>query len=331
VKSTALGSLAPRQKSSATQASARRSGHQKAIWVGAVVCSVLLITTAALVTVLPRSGPSPNSSQRINYIGLYQRNTSDSYADVAAFTAATGVRADVLTYYSSWLEPFQTRFATAAAQNGAVPMVEIDPVNVSLAAIASGRYDDYLSSYAQAVRAYGHQVILSFGHEMNGNWYSWAYTHASPAAFVAAWRHIVTLFRGLAVRNVTWLWTVNVIDTSGGIPPPAQWWPGGSYVTWVGVDGYYYEPSWTFSSLFGPTIAAVRALTHDPILIAETGAPQGRNQPSKIADLFAGIRLYGLVGFVWFDARADRDWRLTSPAAFAAFHQGAETYRRPNS
>lgn len=330
VKNTGQGSLAPRQELHLKPANARR-GQRIAICVGVVVCVASLITAGVLVTALPRSGPSPNPTQRISYIGLYQRSTPDSSTSVAAFTAATGVRPDVLTYYSSWLEPFQTRSAATAAHDGAVPLVEIDPQNVSLAAIASGQYDNYLTSYARAVRAYGHQVILSFGHEMNGNWYSWAYTHASPVAFVDAWRHIVTLFRGLAVRNVKWLWTVNVIDIAGGIPPPAKWWPGGSYVTWVGVDGYYYEPSWTFASLFGPTIAAVRTFTPDPILITETGAPQGQNQPSKIANLFAGIRLYGLLGFVWFDVRADRDWRLLSPAAFAAFHQGAETYHRPSS
>ena len=56
-----------------------------------------------------------------------------------------------------------------------------------------------------------------------------------------------------------------------------------------------------FAPLFGPTIAAVRALTADPILIAETGAVPAAGQPAKITDLFAGIRSYGLLGFVWFD------------------------------
>ena len=76
----------------------------------------------------------------------------------------------------------------------------------------------YLTTYAEAVRSYAHPVILSFGHEMNGHWYPWGYTHTSPTTFVAAWRHIVTLFRQMDVRNVTWLWTVNIMDPLGGIP-----------------------------------------------------------------------------------------------------------------
>src|ERR1039458_1775063 len=117
------------------------------------------------------------------------------------------------------------------------------------------------------------------------------------------WRHIVKLFRILGARNVTWLWTVNIINDTqrGRIPSPRPWWPGSSYVTWVGIDGYYLKPNWSFAPLFGPTIAAVRSLTSSPILIAETGATPASDQPAKINDLFAGIRSYGLLGFVYFN------------------------------
>ena len=235
-------------------------------------------------------------------------------------------------YYSGWLEPFQTSFAATVARHGAVPLVQIDPTDISLAAIAAGRYDAYLISYAEAVRAYRDPVILSFGHEMNGTWYSWGYRYTSPATFVAAWRHIVTLFRHLGTPNVTWLWTINIIKTQHGrIPGPAPWWPGGSYVTWVGIDAYYLEPSWRFVPIFGPTITAVRELTGDPILIAETGATAADGQPEKIADLFAGVHTYELLGFVWFNAVASQDYRMNGPAAFAAFRKGARTYAAPTS
>ena len=214
-------------------------------------------------------------------------------------------------------------FAVAAARHHAVPLVQIDPTGIRLRAIAAGRYDAYLSSYAAAVRAYGGRVVLWFGHEMNGDWYSWGYHHATPAAFVAAWRHIVTVFRQQGASNVTWLWTVNVIEKKPAIPSPAAWWPGRAYVSWVGIDGYYLRPSWKFAPLFGPTIKAVRALTLDPILISETAATPAAGKPAKIADLFAGIRAYGLLGFVWFDVDKNRDWRLASPAAIAAFQRGA--------
>jgi mannan endo-1,4-beta-mannosidase len=264
------------------------------------------------------------------YLGVYTPGVPGSYTGVSAFAARTGVRPGIVVYYSGWPETFQAGFAAAVAEHGAVPLVQMDPTGVSLTAIASGKYDAYLRSFASAVKAHRGPVILSFGHEMNGSWYSWGYKHTSPAVFVATWRHIVTVFRATGARNVTWLWTVNVMKRPH-IRSPVHWWPGSRYVNWVGIDGYYYKPSWKFASLFGPTIKAVRSLTLDPVFIAETGAAQAAGKTGKIADLFAGIRAYGLRGFVWFDARRKRDWRLAGPAVLAAFRHGAQTLSKPAS
>jgi mannan endo-1,4-beta-mannosidase len=279
----------------------------------------------------PELGNSVLPTTPGSYTGLVTASVPNSYAGVRAFTAATGVTPNVIPYYSGWLEPFQASFARTVANRGAVPLAQIDPTDVSVAGIAAGWYDGYLDSFATAIRAYRSPVIVSFGHEMNGDWYSWSDGHTTPRVFVAAWRHIVTLFRARGASNVTWLWTVNAISAQDGVPSPRPWWPGSSYVTWVGIDGYYLTSSSTFVSLFGPTIAAVRELTHAPILISETAAAPTANQPAKIADLFAGVRLYGLLGFVWFDAKGTQDWRLSSSAAIAAFRRGSEKYRRGGS
>ena len=265
-----------------------------------------------------------------SYVGAFAKGVPGTYDPVVSFADATGVHPNIALYYSGWYEKFQSTFAIQAKENGAVPFIQIEPRGVQFAAIAQGAYDAYLKAYATEVASYGARsgqaVIIGFGHEMNGYWYPWGRGHVRPAVFVAAWRHIVTVFRQQGADNVTWLWTVNIIDPARGIPSPAAWWPGDSYVTWVGIDGYYLKPSWTFASLFGPTIKAIRALTLAPILISETGAAPATGQPAKITDLFAGTRSYGLLGFVWFDAKGTQDWRLSGPAALAAFRQGAKTY-----
>jgi mannan endo-1,4-beta-mannosidase len=321
------------------QSRRRQGGPRRSVTTGIAVIAAAAI---ALGVILYNKSADPSGPLPVHlppasgsYLGVYANGVPASYAGVTAFTSAIKSKPDVLMYYNGWYVPFPDKFATTAANNGAVPLVQMDPDGISVAGIASGRYDGYLSAYAEAVRAYRHPVILSFGHEMNGDWYSWGYRKTSPAAFVAAWRHIVTLFRALGARNVTWLWTVNIINDTrhGRIPRPGQWWPGGSYVNWVGIDGYYLKPSWKFAPLFGPTIGAVRKFTGDPILIAETGAVPAAGQPAKIADLFAGIRLYGLLGFVWFDTSNSigQDFGINSPAAIAAFRKGASTYTRPGS
>ncbi len=320
----------------------RRARASRA-WLAAAVTSAVLAGAGTLALMLPGPGapapPRPSAGRfalpatPASYLGWYPAGVPRSYAGVSAVSAATGVKPGLVPYYSGWFEPFQLSFAAAVASDGAVPIVQMNPDGIRVAAIASGRYDGYLRRYAGAVRGYHRPVIMSFGHEMNGDWYSWGYKKTSPATFIAAWRHIVSLFRALGARNVTWLWTVNIIDDPhyGKIPSPARWWPGRKYVTWVGIDGYYYHPSTAFSSLFGPTIAAVRQITGAPILIAETAAVPAAGQPAKIADLFAGVRLYGLLGFVWFDVTHPENWRLSSPGALAAFRRGAREYRRPTS
>jgi len=299
----------------------------------AVIASALAVLNAGRPSRAgPAATPAPSARAGLpaapgSYLGVYSPASPASYAGVTSFAMATGVRPKLVVYYSGWSEPFQAGFAATAARHGSVPMVQIDPTGVSMSAIASGRYDAYLDTYARAVRAYHHPVVLSFGHEMNAPWYSWGYVHTSPAAFVSAWRHVVTVFRRLGAGNVTWLWTVNVIQSRDGRTlRPAPWWPGSSYVTWVGVDGYYLNPSWQFTAIFGPTIVALRELTRDPILIAETSVTHTAGQPGKIADLFAGIHAYGLLGFVWFNAVTSHDYRIANPEATTVFRREARGF-----
>jgi hypothetical protein len=177
-------------------------------------------------------------------------------------------------------------------------------------------------------------VVIGFGHEMNAPWYSWGYQHLPASTFVAAWRHIVTLFRSEGADNVTWLWTLQADETGTG--PVASWWPGAQYVSWVGIDGYYYRPSDTFASVFGKTIDQVRAFTSKPLLLSETAVGPGADQFAKIQDLFHGIAAYKLLGLVWFDKDQysgiqHQDWRIEdSPTATISFRLGVLRELAPN-
>jgi hypothetical protein len=294
----------------------------------AIMAVCLFVAAGAAVGYLIASSGSPKfaikPTQYVCYLGVHESDAPGSYLETEEFAQSVGRSPNIVSYYGPWGEPFNVKFANLAASHGAITTVQIDPQNVSLASIASGEYDGYLRSFAGAVAGFRGRVVLSFGHEMNGNWSSWGYGHTSPATFVAAWRHIVQVFRAAGVTNVIWLWTVNVVDNSPLIPNPSPWWPGSRYVNWVGIDGYFYLPSQSFSEVFGPTIVDVRGFTEDPILINETGAEQSASQTAWINDLFAGVRAYGLLGFIWFDENVQgRSWRITSPEAFASLNRGA--------
>ena len=150
---------------------------------------------------------------------------------------------------------------------------------------------------------------------------------------MAAWRHVVQVFRAAGAANVTWLLTLNIAFPGSG--PVSAYWPGASYVGWVGIDGYYVRPRDTFQSRFMPTIRAVRKLTHKPLLISEAAVGPAAGQIRGIRNLFAAIRRYQLTGLVWFDKAQHhgiyhQNWRLEdNPAALAAFRRQAQGFGRP--
>lgn len=176
-----------------------------------------------------------------------------------------------------------TRLGQASAQ-GSVPELTWMPCNFGvsgscgssgtafpLANIAAGDYDPYITSVADAMKAYGQPVLLRFAHEMNGGWYPWGNTQGNtPAQYVAAWQHVHSIFAAEGATNVYWLWTPNVTghDTS-------VYYPGDAYVDFVGADGYN-GPSYggwrTPSAIFGPVLTNIRSFTSKPIIIGEVGA-----------------------------------------------------------
>jgi mannan endo-1,4-beta-mannosidase len=296
--------------------------------VGLAAAAVVAITAGMHFQHASGAVPPPSTAARstapMSYLGLYEPTSPQSYSGVDRFTRLIGYRPNIAVYYSGWWEPFQLHFARAAREHRAIPMVQIEPRDVSLAAIASGEYNSYLRAYARVVRRFGHPVILSFGHEMNADWYGWGYRHTSPSVFIAAWRHIHNLFDATGTTNVIWLWTVNVV---GGpqVSAVKAWWPGASYVTWIGVDGHYFQPHIKFVDLFGATLGQVRRLSRSPVLIAEAGiAPYVGI--SKIADLFSGAQSHGVIGVVWFDVQGHNMRVVNNPAAIAAFRAAASKY-----
>lgn len=301
----------------------------------AVVIAVLTVVFA--VELISRSSGTDGSlpESPASYLGVYESGTLKTYQPVTTFTQVIGRQPNLVGYYSGWGEPFQASFAEMVSKHAAATILQWDPTSVSVARIADGSYDGYLRSFAASVRSFGDPVVIGFGHEMNAYWYSWGYGHLPPSTFVAAWRHIVTLFRSQGANNVTWLWTLQADEPGTG--PISSWWPGAKYVDWIGIDGYYYHSYETFFSIFGKTIAQVRAFTDLPVLLSEVAVGPAAGQAVKIPDLFAGMHEYGTLGLVWFDIAQDQgvyhqDWRIEdNPDAEKAFKQGvsALTLTRP--
>ncbi|MGO9081541.1 MAG: glycoside hydrolase family 26 protein [Streptosporangiaceae bacterium] len=298
--------------------------------------TAVLAAAVALIFLTLRVATSPFAASPVHvtlpsvptsYLGAFERDAPPSYQPVQVFTGAAHEAPNLVGYFSGWAEPFAIRFAKAVSQHRMIPVVQIDPTYASVQDIADGSYDSYLRSYADSVRAFGGPVVIGFGHEMNAPWYSWGYGHVPAQTFVAAWRHIVSLFRGQGADNVTWMWTINADEPGTG--PITTWWPGRQYVTWVGIDGFYTRPSDTFRRIFARTVSQVRVFTAQPILISESAVSPRLNRFAKIGDLFHGVHSFGMLGLVWFDMNQhggidQQDWRIEGNLlAETAFRLGA--------
>jgi hypothetical protein len=261
-------------------------------------------------------------------MGAYETESPSNWSGMAEFGSITGVTPKITLYYSAWNSGFNTSFAETARSHGDYVFIEFQPDDVTIPSIVAGDSDTYLREYAIAVRNFKYPVIVSFAHEMNGNWYSWGVGHTSPSDFVAAWRHVVDIFREEGASNVTWVWAVNSTNVAKGSLRP--WWPGANWVNWVGVDGYYYFNGDSFDSVFGQTIAQIRTFSKAPVMISETAVGTTKDRESQIAGLFKGARADHVIGLIWFDATQDdgifhQNWRLEdSPAALEAFKEAAQ-------
>jgi hypothetical protein len=127
-----------------------------------------------------------------------------------------------------------------------------------------------------------------------------------------------------------------VVERNGRKWPGIKaWWPGGKYVDWVGMDGYFRRENQDFNSVFGTQITDIRAITGKPLLIGETAVQmQNPNAGKQISELFDGVRRTPkMLGFIWFDLNSTRSaihWNIdNNTAAITAIRQ--ELHQPPPS
>ena len=259
------------------------------------------------------------------FFGVEADGSPDSLGPAQEVAASVGRAPNLLGTYVEWGSPFDEAGAARATSYGALYFMAWEPFGTTIASIADGGSDAYVTSVAKAVAAFHDPVAISFGHEMNGNWYPWGTTETTPAEFVAAWRHIHDLFAAAGATNVIWIWNPNVVN-----PMPTvelePFWPGSAYVNWVGLTGYFGATGpYSFASAYGETIAEVGKFTNDPVIIAETAVQTGPEEVTSIRSLIDGVRAdSNVLGFIWFEYDKNGvDWTLTDrPTARAAVAGG---------
>ena len=242
------------------------------------------------------------------------------------------IHPQIVEFYTKFSKPFASGEARQALNIGAIPLIQLNPKDVSVKQIGDGGWDKSLRTYASAVKKFGCTIILSFGHEMNGWWYPWSEPTISPAEFIKAWRHIHDIFHSEGVINVIWSWDPShqyqEVAPGKVATPASEWYPGSKYVDWIGLDGYLGSDTnghlQNFSEIFDFQLHDIRQFApHKLIYLAETGVAPGAAAPGQIAELYSQAAANHLAGVVWFDAVAKHDYRLGAHSKVDAAYQPA--------
>jgi len=247
---------------------------------------------------------------------------------VATFDAGVS-RASMAVSYVSWGAPLRwlARLIREDAWHHAEPIFELypGPSAWDAAEIAAGTGDRWLRALGHVIAGDRRHIIVSFFPEMNGPWRA-SWNHGA-GNYIRAYRHVHAVLGGIAGSLITWAWQPSAMHNAN--PNPMPWWPGAGYVNLISLDGYYYFSHDSFNAIFAATLRLVRRTAPKlPIMVGETAAgPMYGRQVWEINNLFAGVRAYGLLGFVWFNHpqhfapyNFHQDWRLEDhPLALAAF------------
>jgi mannan endo-1,4-beta-mannosidase len=248
----------------------------------------------------------------------------------AEYRGITGNDPALVEWFQSFAEPlaYPSQLALIAA-NRSLPIITWIPIDdgrrVPLAAIAAGRFDAYLERSARLARSFRGIVAIRFAHEMNLPEHYNLAGGEKANVFVAAWRHIVRVFRHAGADNVRWIWSPNV--DCGGRCPFAKFYPGNAWVDAVGLDGYNSGTGeggkWeSMSSVFAESYRTLARLSSRPILITETGSVSVGGSRARwledglldtVPEQFPRVR-----AVILFDQDTDHGWKITPDTAAAS-------------
>ena len=195
------------------------------------------------------------------YHGVYPGGTTGEEdditpADVDAYETAAGKQVAWIYFSNNWYRSraFPLATATWIRDRGSNPFIRlmlrsspdqnVKETAFTLRAVIEGAFDADLAAWGDAAKDFGTPVIVEWGTEMNGYWFSWNGTwncggEEGPKRFRAAYRHIVRTISSRGADNITWVFHVN-----GDDDPDEEWnrfehyYPGDDAVDWVGISSY---------------------------------------------------------------------------------------------
>lgn len=255
-------------------------------------------------------------------------------AAINTFQTLQERKLDTIMVYCDWGTSFSSirnSIIDPIYNNGSTAIITWEQWGLSNQDIIDGKKDSYIVQSANDMKSYGQEIWISLMHEANGNWYDWAIGDSevnTNETYIAAYRHVVELFRQQGASNVKWIWNVNAGNCGAGTSYLGHY-PGDNYVDFIAIDGYNWgtTQSWgstwqSFDEIFAAPYQALSSI-NKPIVITEFSCTEiGGNKAEWITDAFATIRTkYPRIKLVsWFGENKETDWRInSSDAALEAY------------
>ena len=199
------------------------------------------------------------------------------------------------------------------------PWYSINREGINYDAILSGSMDSYIKDFAKELKQINKPVFLRFAHEMNGSWYPWSASKIGAPKYIAVYRYIRNVFDELNADNVKWIFSINWED----VPKENSYmkcYPGNDYVDFIGVDGYNWgnSKSWSrwmsFKEIFEKRYQEIVVHFNKPIIISEfstTGS--GGNKSAWIREAMSSIKKMGKIkAFILFNMDKETDWSFSA-------------------
>jgi Glycosyl hydrolase family 26 len=253
-------------------------------------------------------------------------------ADVRRYEQAVGKKTAWVYFSDNWFESrkFPAEMCGWIRSLGKLPFIrlmlrsDVDQKHAertfSLSNIVAGDFDEDLREWARAARDFRTPLLIEWGTEPNGRWFSWngawnGGARQGSERYIAAYRHIVDLMHAEGADNLQWVWHVNWDDD-----PETKWnrfenyFPGKNYCDWLALSIYgpttptARDGTGSFATKMREAYPRLRKLAPEKsIIIAEFGCDMhnpridaARWAASALEQLFSGQWL-AVIGFCWWN------------------------------
>ena len=133
--------------------------------------------------------------------------------DVTRYEQAVGTETTWVYFSANWFESraFPVAICSWVRDLGKIPYVrlmlcsDVDQKHsertFTLKKIIAGNFDDDLRAWGRGAKNFGSPILVEWGTEPNGNWFSWngkwnGGAKEGPREYIAAYHHIVDLIQG---------------------------------------------------------------------------------------------------------------------------------------